>query len=126
MDRLDVLEQQATEAAQFTLPPHLDAVQIISESIARTPTTSGLVCQVWAQITPQAAHESLPAYRATVTPDQHGVMLALNTEPQWLEALAISLLDLGCPIKVISPPALQEAFQHLSQRTLNISQGACA
>ena len=124
--RLDRLEVLSATTESFTLPKAFDALAIVSSSLAQAPFPGSVTCRIWLDATPEEVTRNVPGYAATFTPQDTGVMLSVVAHPSWFDRVVWYLLAFPAAIRVIEPPALQEAFAALSLRAATLSRGECA
>ena len=124
--RLDRLEVLAISAESFIVPKAFDALAAISSSLAQAPFPGSVTCRIWLDATPEEVSRNVPGYAATFEPQDTGVMLSIVAHPDWFERVVWYLLDFPAAIRVIEPPALQEAFAELSRRAARLSYGESA
>ncbi len=121
--RLDRLEVLSVTAEGFTVPTAFDALAVVSSSLARAPFPDSVTCRIWLNATLEEVSRNVPSYAATFEPQDAGVMLSVVAHPDWFDQIVWCLLDFPAAIKVMGPPALQEAFATLSRRTETLSRG---
>ena len=124
--RLDRLEVLAVSTESFTAPKAFDALAVVSSSLAQAPFPGSVTCRIWLDATPEEVSRNVPGYAATFEPQDTGVMLSVVAHPDWFDRVVWYLLDFPAAIRVIEPPALQEAFAALSLRAETLSRGECA
>ena len=124
--RLDRLEVLGVTAENFTIPEGFDALAVVSSSLAQAPFPGSVTCRIWLDATPEEVSRHVPGYAATFTPQDMGVMLSIVAHPDWFDRVVWYLLDFPAAIRVIEPPALQEAFAELSRRAARLSYGESA
>lgn len=120
LDRLDVLE---VRKETFTPPPDFDAVETVSQAVASVPAPETVACLLWLQTDMEATRAWLPSYRASLELQDGGVLVHMRAEPKRFKEVALGLLDFDCPVQVIGPPALQEAFSTLADRAAALARG---
>ena len=124
--RLDRLEVLAVSAESFVVPEAFDALSVVSSSLAQAPFPGSVTCRIWLNATPEEVSRHVPSYAATFEPQDTGVLLRVVVHPDWFDQVVWYLLDFPAAIRVIEPPALQEAFAALSLRAETLSRGECA
>lgn len=124
--RLDRLEVLGVSAESFSAPEAFDALSVVSSSLAQAPFPGSVTCRIWLNATPEEVSRNIPGYAATFEPQGTGVMLSVVAHPDWFDQVVWYLLDFPAAIRVIEPPALQEAFAALSIRAETLSRGECA
>lgn len=124
--RLDRLEVLHVSDESFVVPKAFDALSVVSSSLAQAPFPGSVICRIWLNATPEEVSRNIPGYAATFEPQDTGVILSVVAHPDWFDQVVWYLLDFPAAIKVIEPPALQEAFATLSRRAETLSRGECA
>jgi predicted DNA-binding transcriptional regulator YafY len=121
--RLDRLEVLRTTGETFKPPKNFNAFKTISESLAQAPFPGSVRCRVWLQTNFEEASKHVPAYVAMLEPQQEGVLLTVMAHTEWFWRVAVYLLELPFPIKVLEPDGLKEALENLAKRAKNLARG---
>jgi predicted DNA-binding transcriptional regulator YafY len=121
--RLDRLEVLRTIGETFKPPKNFDAFKTISESLAQAPFPGSIPCRVWLQTNLAEASKHIPAYVATLEPQQDGVILTVIAHPEWFWRVALYLVEFPFPVKVMEPDGLKERLESLAQRAKQLAQG---
>ena len=124
--RLDRLEVLCVSSESFAVPKAFDAFAVVSSSLAQAPFPGSVTCRIWLDATLEEVSQNTPSYAATFEPQDIGVIMSVVAHPDEFDKVVWYLLDFPAAIKVIEPPALQEAFAALSRRTETLSRGECA
>jgi predicted DNA-binding transcriptional regulator YafY len=121
--RLDRLEILKPTGETFKPPKNFNAFKTISESLAQAQFPGSVPCRVLLQTNLAEASKYIPAYVATLEPQQEGVMLTVMAHPEWFGRVAVYLLEFPFPVKVLEPDGLKEELETLAKRARKLARG---
>lgn len=102
----------------FAVLPGFNIVQAVEQALAATPGIYRV--EVLLRTTLDEARQCVSPAVATLEAHPDGVLLRCNA--QRLEWVAQHLAGLDCPVVVISPPELRDAFRNLAQRAVAMAE----
>ena len=110
--RLEYIQHARTLDATFE-PQPVDAVAAVEEAIARTPWRWEFAALAVAPL--ETLRSRMPATVATLHPQADGMIL-LRGHAEDLDILACTLAGLRCPLVILRPDELRDAFRALADR----------
>lgn len=111
--RLDRIQEVRDAPGRFVRPPGFDALAFLHRALALTPARFEV--RVWLRLPPAEARVCVPPALAVLEPDGEAASI-LHCRVQELGWFAARLLELGCPLRIDSPPELRSAFADLAAR----------
>jgi predicted DNA-binding transcriptional regulator YafY len=94
----------------FTPPPDFDALAYMFSSFETIPDRWNI--EVLLTMPLEEARDRIPRGLATLT--QEGDQVRLHTSMPDLDDMARRLIALGCPLAIVGPPELREAFLNIA------------
>jgi predicted DNA-binding transcriptional regulator YafY len=112
--RLDRIQDVQLLPAHFTPPANFDALEYMLSSFEAIPDQWNV--DVLLNMSLDAVRSHIPRSLATLVDTPQGVRLRASIRD--LNDMALILIRLGCPIKVINPPELRDEFLSIAERIM--------
>ncbi len=116
--RLDRVETVTLLDTNFTPPPAFDALGYMLDSFLAIPDRWDI--EVLLDMPLDEARRKIPRSLASLKPDGEHVRLRASMPD--LDEFARTLIVLGCPLAIVQPPELREAFAKLAEELKQIAQ----
>jgi predicted DNA-binding transcriptional regulator YafY len=115
--RLDRIQRVELLTTNFTPPPDFDALAYMLASFEAIPDRWQI--EVLLKMSLDAARQRVPRELATLT--QAGDQVRLQSSMPDLDEMARWMIGLGCPLTIINPPELREAFLKIAAEITQIA-----
>lgn len=116
--RLDRIVEVQPAAGTFTRPPDFDALAFLHRTLALTPARYEVRVRLTLPLA--AARGCVPPALAVLEPDGEAAS-RLHCRVEHLDWFVAWLLELGCPLRIESPPELRAAFADLAARASRLA-----
>lgn len=120
--RVDRLEVTGTTGEFFTVPEGFDPVEAVHQAVG-TADPDAVPCEFWVEADLEQVRKWWPSYRARLQEEENGVRVCIQASNRRFRQVALEILDLPCPVKVLGPEEFKQAFAQLSGQALRLAQG---
>lgn len=128
MDRLELVgagEAKTTSSGTaFVIPKDFRPLEFVNKSLTQAAFEGSVTCRVWLETTLEdLGHEAL-TYASSFEVKYGGVLMTFLAHPDWFSHMALYLLGIPVPMRVLEPPELKDAFIALGKRAETAALGA--
>jgi predicted DNA-binding transcriptional regulator YafY len=120
--RVDRIRSFQLSNRTFVKPTGFDTYGETVRSLNKAPLEHSVLCKVHLFTTMEEASRLLPSLEALLEPALGGVLLTAQVPTEYLESLALKLLEFSDSLEVLEPQSLQEAFVTLGKRAVALGK----